>query len=75
MEDVHRAGGIPAILNELEKSEGLLHLDRPTVAGTTLRESIAGVENTRSFVHWRIPIHPQAVWPSSLAISPPTDLW
>ena len=44
MEDVHRAGGIPAILNELEKSNGLLHLDRPTVAGTTLRESIAGVE-------------------------------
>ena len=44
MEDVHRAGGIPAILNELEKSEGLLHLDRPTVSGQSLRESIAGIE-------------------------------
>ncbi|NQU29529.1 MAG: dihydroxy-acid dehydratase [Anaerolineae bacterium] len=44
MEDVHRAGGIPAILNELAKSEGLLHLDRPTVSGQSLRESIAGIE-------------------------------
>ncbi|MBL6960427.1 MAG: dihydroxy-acid dehydratase [Anaerolineales bacterium] len=44
MEDVHRAGGIPAILNELAKSDGLLNLDRPTVSGTSLRESIAGIE-------------------------------
>ncbi len=44
MEDVHRAGGIPAILNELAKSDGLLHLDRPTVSGQSLRESIAGIE-------------------------------
>ncbi len=44
MEDVHRAGGVPAILNELEKKDGALHLDRPTVAGTSLRASIAGME-------------------------------
>jgi dihydroxy-acid dehydratase len=42
MQDVHRAGGIPAILNEISKIEGLLHLDRQTVTGTTLREAIAG---------------------------------
>jgi len=42
MEDVHRAGGIPAILNEIARTGNTLHLDRPTVAGMTLRESIAG---------------------------------
>ena len=42
MEDVHRAGGIPAILNEIARSGNTLHLDRPTVSGTTLRQSIAG---------------------------------
>ena len=42
MEDVHRAGGVPAILCELAKQPGLLHLDRPTVAGSTLRASIEG---------------------------------
>ncbi len=43
MEDVHRAGGVPAILNELAKKDGALHLDRPTVAGSSLREAIAGM--------------------------------
>jgi dihydroxy-acid dehydratase len=43
MEDVHRAGGVPAILNELIKA-GLLHPDRPTVSGKTLRASLAGAE-------------------------------
>ncbi|MCC6129056.1 MAG: dihydroxy-acid dehydratase [Acidobacteria bacterium] len=42
MEDVHRAGGVPAILASLGKA-GLVHLDRPTVAGT-LRDSLAGAE-------------------------------
>lgn len=40
MEDVHRAGGIPAILNEIARSENSLHLERLTVSGGTLRESI-----------------------------------
>jgi dihydroxy-acid dehydratase len=44
MEDVHRAGGIPAILNEVQKTTGMLHFDRITVSGTTLGESIKGVE-------------------------------
>ena len=40
MEDVHRAGGIPAILNEVQKATGLLHLDRVTVTGGNLREMV-----------------------------------
>ena len=43
MEDLHRAGGIPAILNEIARSGNTLHLDRPTVAGVSLRESIGGM--------------------------------
>lgn len=42
MEDVHRAGGVPAILNELAHLENLLHLDRPSVSGTSLGQSIHG---------------------------------
>ncbi len=44
MEDVHRAGGIPAILNEIQWSTGMLHFDRVTVSGTTLGESIKGLD-------------------------------
>ncbi len=42
MEDVHRAGGIPAILTEISSGGNTLHLDRLTVSGDTLRASIAG---------------------------------
>jgi len=42
MEDVHRAGGVPAILNEISRIDGALELDRPTVTGESLRKSIAG---------------------------------
>ncbi len=41
MEDVHRAGGIPAILSELSKVNGLLHLDRSTATGKSMRENLA----------------------------------
>jgi dihydroxy-acid dehydratase len=44
MEDVHRAGGIPAILNEVSRIDGALHLERITVTGRSLRESIATAE-------------------------------
>jgi len=44
MEDVHRAGGIPAILNEVQRGTGMLHLDRVTVSGMTLGESIQDCE-------------------------------
>jgi len=40
MEDIHRAGGIPAILNEIADS---LHMDRLTVTGKSLGESINGI--------------------------------
>ena len=42
MEDVHRAGGIPAILNEVQRGTEMLHFDRLTVTGKTLGESIQG---------------------------------
>ncbi|HNC75403.1 MAG TPA: dihydroxy-acid dehydratase, partial [Elusimicrobiota bacterium] len=45
MEDVHRAGGIPAILNEIAVDGNTLHLDRMTVTGKTMRENIAGKRN------------------------------
>lgn len=39
MEDVHRAGGVPAILKELE-SANLIHSERLTITGKTLHENI-----------------------------------
>lgn len=40
MEDVHRAGGIYAILGELDRA-GLLHTDLPTVHAKTLADGLA----------------------------------
>ncbi|WP_374570098.1 dihydroxy-acid dehydratase [Phenylobacterium sp.] len=40
MEDVHRAGGIMAILGELERG-GLIHTDTPTVHSATLGDALA----------------------------------
>ncbi len=40
MEDVHRAGGVIAILGELHRA-GLLHGDRPTVHSATLADAIS----------------------------------
>jgi len=44
MEDLHDAGGVPAILNELAKGGICVHMDRPTVAGATLGSSIVDRE-------------------------------
>jgi len=44
MEDVHRAGGISAILKELSRKPGLLHTETLTVTGQTLGENIADAE-------------------------------
>jgi len=44
MEDVDRAGGVPAILNELAKRDGLLHLNQITVTGKTLGENVTDHE-------------------------------
>lgn len=52
MEDVDLAGGVPAILKELSRI-GALHLDRPTVTGTTLGASLDQAENRNESV-----IHP-----------------
>jgi dihydroxy-acid dehydratase len=46
IQDVDRAGGISAILNELSHVPGLLHLDCPTVTGQTLGENIDGCTST-----------------------------
>jgi dihydroxy-acid dehydratase len=43
MQDLHEAGGVPAILAELAKRDGLLALDVATVTGGTLRENCATV--------------------------------
>ena len=43
IQDLHRAGGVPALLNELSKLDGLLHLERPTVSSASLGASIAGL--------------------------------
>ena len=40
MEDVHKAGGISAILNELSKKKGTLKLNLPTITGKTLGSNI-----------------------------------
>jgi len=44
IEDVDRAGGVSAILNELLKKEGALHGECITVTGKTLRENVEGCE-------------------------------
>jgi dihydroxy-acid dehydratase len=47
IEDVHKAGGVPAILNEVAKKDAtLLHADRMTVTGKTLAKNIAGKKVT-----------------------------
>jgi dihydroxy-acid dehydratase len=42
IEDVHRAGGVPAILAEINAHDDVLHLDRMTVTGKPLSASITG---------------------------------
>ena len=44
MEDLNEAGGIYAVMNELDK-KGLLNLDLITVSGKTMRENIQGCVN------------------------------
>jgi dihydroxy-acid dehydratase len=48
MQDVHAAGGVPAVLAELARRDDALTLDRPTVAGKTLRDSLANARNTNA---------------------------
>jgi len=53
MEDIDRAGGIGAILKEISKKPGAIHLDAPTVTGKTLGENIANAKILDEYV-----IHP-----------------
>jgi dihydroxy-acid dehydratase len=46
IEDVHRAGGISAILGELARIPGLLHLGASTVSGATIGDVAAGARVT-----------------------------
>ncbi|OEK98962.1 dihydroxy-acid dehydratase [Staphylococcus casei] len=54
MHDVHEAGGVPAIINELFKKEGTLHPDRITATGKTLRENNENKEILNSDVIRRL---------------------
>jgi dihydroxy-acid dehydratase len=60
MEEVHEAGGIPAILNELIEKGGILHPDRLTNTGKTLRENVAGAHT----------LNPEVIRPIDNAYSP-----
>lgn len=44
IEDVHNAGGVSAVINELLKKEGAFNGERITVTGKTIRENVAGCE-------------------------------
>ena len=41
MEDIDKAGGVNAVMKEVSRRGGLLHLDNPTVTGETIGERIA----------------------------------
>jgi dihydroxy-acid dehydratase len=44
MQDVHRAGGVSAIINELCKMEDAIHNDRITISGETLQERVCNAD-------------------------------
>jgi dihydroxy-acid dehydratase len=50
-ERFHRAGGVPAVMWELEQN-GLLRSDRPTVTGKTMKENLAGKETNDREMIW-----------------------
>ena len=41
MDDIDKAGGVNAVMKEVSRRGGLLHLDNPTVTGETIGERIA----------------------------------
>ncbi|WP_251550890.1 dihydroxy-acid dehydratase [Neobacillus muris] len=50
MQDVHNAGGVSAIINELYKVEGALHKDCLTITGKTLAENVKDAQITNTNV-------------------------
>jgi dihydroxy-acid dehydratase len=57
IEDVDRAGGISAILNEIRKKPDTLHLNQKTVTGKNLLENIndAEIQDYNVIRHWNQP--------------------
>jgi len=52
IEDVHRAGGVSAIINELLKKPGAFNGDCLSVSGKTIRENVAGCEiSNKDVIH------------------------
>src|SRR5699024_404604 len=50
MDDVCKAGGVQAIINELTKIPGAINPDRPTIAGVTMRDLVKDYEITNDQV-------------------------
>ncbi len=50
MDDICKAGGVQAIINELTRIPGAIHPDRPTIAGVTMRELVKDYEITNDKV-------------------------
>jgi dihydroxy-acid dehydratase len=52
MDDINRAGGVNAVMKEVSRRGGLLHLDNMTVTGETIGERIADAEiKDTSIIH------------------------
>ena len=45
MDDINKAGGVRAIINELTKIPGAIHPDRITITGKTMGELVKGSRN------------------------------
>ncbi|MFV8828714.1 dihydroxy-acid dehydratase [Alkalihalobacterium sp. APHAB7] len=50
MDDVHKAGGVSAIIKELCEIEGAIHPDRITISGKTIYETVKDAEITNDDV-------------------------
>ena len=76
IEDLDRAGGIGAVINELSAA-GLIHADNLTVTGKTIADNTAGVRpvTPRSYARWTVPTTRRAAWPYFTATWHPTDAW
>ncbi|MCK5824411.1 MAG: dihydroxy-acid dehydratase [Ichthyobacteriaceae bacterium] len=52
MEDINRAGGVSAVMKEVNKRGGVLHTDNPTIEGNTIGERIADADiKDESVIH------------------------
>jgi dihydroxy-acid dehydratase len=52
MEDIHNAGGVSAVMQEISKRGDVLYLDNPTIEGETIGERIADAKITnKEIIH------------------------